>query len=237
VEVLLGSSSSRFASALAETSGNMEVGVVEPQFFFRGDMDASASTFLAITNNSDIFLRGIPLTFGIQPGEVILFDFAGRNFRDAGAPHARISATIFMERFADTGGGPIETIPLFDYTLDVRGGFGQIALDNPLNLVLEPVFDLDLGMIGFKSPFFESSVELPEIAPGELVVVNYVMAAHGDSGLFEQGFSAKIGDPFDLTGGAFLRINPVPEPATLAFLCLGLILLCLTRQRFRLSSR
>jgi hypothetical protein len=150
------------------------------------------------------------------------------------APNASIAADIFFSNCHKPLCGSEDETLLFHYALGITGGFSEFRLlERTDNVATTDLHDLASGKNGFRTAFFEDVLELPEIAPGEQVFVRYVMTAKGSAGDFEEGFSARIGDPFDLTGGGFLRLEDatgpgpgpgpgVPEPQSLILLVMGL---------------
>lgn len=235
-----------FASSSSNANGNFGIGV--NGFFFQNslpphDLLASGTTTVTYTNNS-----GGPLNFEAEffiPAPTIRF--FGVGLIAPGVDPARdATATAVIDliiTIINPNGDRIESIAV-DYGLLVARGLpGPVLLAFPRRDGVGKVtrFDEPDGSFGFLLPDFESSSvgTLPADSALEFAW-HYTAQAH--TGFGETGIFAAIGDPFNLsTGGARFNIQvgpaaAIPEPATLATLGLGLVVLAIYARRGRPSQ-
>jgi hypothetical protein len=151
------------------------------------------------------------ITLFIKPGELALSDFASITFSNATRASYRIELSL---------NGSV----IFFSEAILQGGPGGLALTES---------GTDLGGIPFSDPDYPSNVRgyrfdplfttipLGNLSTTDVVVYTMEVSVSGPN--LETGGFARIGDPFDLTGGGSSIEFSVPEPGTGALLGAGLL--------------
>jgi hypothetical protein len=162
------------------------------------------------------------------------------------APLAQARALLTTTLFADDGTRLSERT-IFDYMLRVERRFqGDLCPDiHDVTISDDLLARLPNGgrvidhvdVCGIEYIPFAGDVTLPEIGPGERLLVRYELSAQNlawRSLTPELGYQAFVGDPFGVSGGGGIVVTlaAVPEPATVTLLAAGLAaLLAVTRRR------
>lgn len=193
------------SSALAETNGNLEVGVSAARLsLFTGEAQADATLLL-----SQHFEQGDPriggVRFTVQPGEILFSGFAGGfdGFLSIVLAASINEVTVSRYNFR------LE-VKKTDEGIDINSGSTDTALVH-----LSEVVDETHGLHGVRTAGFTDVLVLPPaIFPGDLVSISYDMQAVANltplDGRFS--FSVKLGDPLDTISDGTLSFVPPPIP-------------------------
>jgi hypothetical protein len=226
-----------FGSSATNANGFYAVGV--SGFFFQNSLPpnalvASGTATQTITNNSGVAISG---TGGFEiPAPTIRFFGVGNSFAPGADPARDATAAIsirFVTKLTHPDGSAVETI-LVDYGMrsfrePVSGVL--VALPTSSDAVGITRFAELGGSFGFRLPDLKAERSFGNIGPGDSMEVTYDYFAQASTGFGETGVFAAIGDPFNLSasGGRFdIQVGPatgVPEPATLATLAVGMVVL------------
>jgi hypothetical protein len=236
-----------FASSAATGFGLFGVGA--NGFFFQNSLPpnallASGTDTQSITNNSE-FTVLMDADFFI-PAPTLQFFGVGNFFPPGVDPQRDVTANATIRlstKLTQANGTTVEIVHL-DYGLQI--------FREPTGLLL-PRLTRDAGQVsrfvepdgsfGFQLEDFDAEdFSLGEIGPGETLEITYDYIASASTGFGETGVFAAIGDPFnlDVSGGRFafqLRDLPptpgIPEPATVAMLGIGLLVMLRRSARSR----
>jgi hypothetical protein len=238
-----------FSSALAELSGNLEVGVDVHAFMaFRGSVTAVAAERLTSSNRTlDPLLLGLE----IAPGEVL--------FRSArpfdGSHEGWFSVTVLLDSAGDVDSATGLPIPdgafdeaedtlLFEYRLHLTSRDGGALLapffvepDTTGNVGFTEVRRGVDNLWGIETGAFSTQLLVPALVNGvfrDTVELEYRMEVFAADRFLEDGISVKLGDPLDLTGGGSFSL--VPEPDAGFLLGAGLLLLAAQSPSQRFAS-
>jgi len=240
---------SAFASAAQiALGGSILPGVGANGFFVRNALHtlfAEASIKQTITNSSPD--AGSVLGNFFIPEPTMRF-FGVGDFFPGGADPAR-DASAFVQARLDIKHtnvfGTIVEETLIDYGMlafrdPQTGVLSAKTTDGGLRLTRGQEPD---GSFVFRMPELKLvNIALPEVGPRETLEVTYIFTAAASTGFGETGVFAAIGDPFNLgTSGGNFALQPgaspsaIPEPGTMATLCVGFMVLgvCARRRRSR----
>jgi hypothetical protein len=232
-----------FASSSSNADGDFGVGV--NGFFFQNSLPphtltASGTITHSFTNNSDVPLA-LELDFFIPAPTIRFFGVGDSTLPDDLARDATASAVIdLITTFTNFDGTKQEQITL-DYGLQASRGLpGPFLLPFPRRDGVGKVtrFDEPDGSFGFRLPDFSGIIRTVALRRGETVELAWHYTAQAQTGFGETGVFAAIGDPFNIrTGGGHfdIQVGPaaIPEPATLATLGIGLLVLAIYARRGR----
>lgn len=215
------------SSALAESDGNLEVGVSATRSLFTGKADADSSLFL-----DQRFEKGDPriggVRFTVQPGEILFSGFPG-DFDGvldialgASINKVLVNEYVFRLEVKKTNTG-----------IDINSGSTDTALVH-----LSEVLSGSGGLFGVRTAgFTDVLIITPAIFPGDLVSISYSMDARTDLNPLDGNFifSAKLGDPLDTLGGGALSFipPPIPEPSSAWQMVIGLCAFTVLGRRLR----
>lgn len=213
----------KFASALADAGGNLEVGVGGEV----GLADSSSIYEQFITNLSPNPFSG-KFRFTIPAGQIVLTDFFSGNH--PGSPIGGVLAQI------EFGFGSEPLREIFAFGTEVRVDGGVIVNENFGPIVTRSTVD-PRGQYRVSIDKFEGTLDFPDIAPEETLHIVYTMNAFGSGDVAEFVYSVRLGDPLDFTAGgsAGIVFDPaaaaVPEPASLLLCGLGFAILAAMGRR------
>ncbi len=205
------------ASALGDEDGYI---AASAQFMDSMGYDYSASahvdwteTFYAATTGSYSW------DFTITGGELSLEDYAGLGLSDGLTSAYAMGITINgTEQFASAAtltGGTWES-DYIETGTDIGGNY----------------FGGGSSHFGYQYDPYSGTIDLGTFAAGEAIVVSYNLDVSVGGPAYETGANAFIGDPGNLSGGAFSGSltgggqtppAPVPEPSTILLMGLGLL--------------
>lgn len=177
--------------------------------FFNGSTSFLGMTSRTTWEESPASSGPTDITLFIKPGELAIVDFASIVFSHASTARYRIELSV--------NGSSV----FFSEAILSGGPTGLVLTKN----------GVDLGSTAFTDPTFPQSVrgfrfdplfqtfQLGNLTPSD--VVRYTMEVQVTGQGLETGGYARVGDPFDLTGGGS-SIAFTPEPGTALLVGLGL---------------
>jgi len=187
------------SSALAQPSGNIEVGV-KNLGALRNSFSARATNEIILLN-PDQDLEGFVFRFEIPGGEIQLLDPRGLAPGLQGTPHAAVSVKITTM----LNGGPIKEV--FTFGLEVKIENGEVKAvpsgrtpPTFREVLLNP--GLPPSLHGFVLDRYKGGLLFPFIPKGSSFFITYEMTASGGASVFETGFLARLGDPLDLAAAS-----------------------------------
>ena len=176
--------------------------------FFDGSLSPRTITSRTIWEDSPLASGAAAITLLIKPGELSVVDFASVVFGSPTQARYRIELSV-------NG-----TVVFFSEAI-VAGGPGGVTLTESgtdLGGTLIPRASFGNHVRGYAFDSFAATIALGNLSPSD--VVRYTMEASVSAPGIEAGGFARIGDPFDLSGGGgSVGFAAVPEPS--AALLLG----------------
>jgi hypothetical protein len=193
-----------FSSALAEDTGNIEVGIdnlgdhIDDPSSGSSTLTATSTYVAQIVNNSDDPLQ-IRFVFVIPGGELQVLD-----------PQLSLAflgafANVDVEIEYSIGIDPPVSAFLYGLQLSESEGKFKPLPNGPVEF--DDVSDSshpELHKLTIKP--FNGDVLFPDVPAHQTLLITYVMRAHGQTVAAETGFLAKLGDPLDLVGNDAARI-------------------------------
>ena len=231
-----------FSSALAEQTGNLEVGVSADRTLLRGRADAFANISFSQEYLSGSKIGGIE--FIVQPGEILLT--TPTNIQPALGTHTAFLGVNLSARINKV---LVNEYAFFLELTSTNGGFDIDPSSSGTALIhLNEVLSGGGGIWGVRTEGFKDVLVLPLPEPGDMLDIVYSMQAMGEArGLVDTGlgFSVKIGDPLDGQGNGLLVLPPdenlpgvsVSEPGVGWLLMLVLVCVAATAGVARRSRR
>ena len=244
------STTSAFASSLAESNGNGGVGVSQIILGSPGGTDPNSVRQLAAQSlwTQTFFYNGTPTVDLKLHLEIplLLVDLwlipPNRDFRSAtetAEASARVDTVITHPDGTFSKGGSFEYgLREFETQLqNPAGGFLNFA-DFALIGTAGPPIAVGDGVTsaGFLLDPLSTSVDLGTLHTGDILSYVYTLTAEGTTHGFERGYDARLGDPFGVDVitnnlSVTVAVANVPEPSTLMLIMLPLIGLLAWRKR------
>lgn len=185
-------------------------GLVADATFYSGGSSVSTITSRTTWQESPLAAGPNSITLFIKPGELTLVDFASISFH-----HTTISARYRIE--LSLNGNVV-----FFAEATLQGGpSGPVLTESGTDLggTANPNVDYPNNVFGYRFDPLFTTIALGNLTTSD--VVTYTMEVSVSGPGFETGGYARIGDPFDLTGGGSSIAFAVPEPSVA--LMLGIV--------------
>lgn len=206
-----GPATARAAVAFGFAAVAMDGFFFNPSVSPTGQLLGESHTFESVTNTSTM-AQNYSFNFLVKAPFLRLADFAGAGPGTVNAPEAGYAVEFLLD-------GRV----VFSSSALLRGGqLGTTLSETGTDLGGNAYVPGDM-MVSFDD--YRSTILLGTFAPGQSFVFETRYTAVVSAASFELGGMASIGDPNDLTGGGSsggIEVTPVPEPATWAFMLLGL---------------